>query len=104
MVLAPSAGHGRAAGNRYGIPVHPASPGRWSAGKPGRQKGSPMPSSDDTSLFSPGSWSENSRLAQVLRRETVGGALLLAAAVIALVWANSPWSAGYYAMLDFVAG
>lgn len=63
-----------------------------------------MPSSDDTSLFSPGSWSENSRLAQVLRRETVGGALLLAAAVIALVWANSPWSAGYYAMLDFVAG
>ena len=26
-----------------------------------------------------------------LRQETVGGVLLLVAAVIALVWANSPW-------------
>ncbi|HEY7813373.1 MAG TPA: Na+/H+ antiporter NhaA [Nakamurella sp.] len=60
--------------------------------------------SGSSSLFSPGSRTEGSRIAHVLRKETVGGALLLAAAVIALVWANSPWSASYYAMLDFVAG
>ncbi len=60
--------------------------------------------SGDSPLFAPGSGAEGSRLAHVLREETVGGALLLAAAVIALIWANSPWSAGYYAMLDLVAG
>ena len=59
---------------------------------------------EPSSLFSHGSWSEDNRLAQILRKETVGGALLLGAAVIALVWANSPWSASYYAMLDLVAG
>lgn len=41
-------------------------------------------------LFPRGSWPEASRITAVLRRETVGGALLLAATVIALVWANSP--------------
>jgi len=39
-------------------------------------------------------------LAEVLRRETVGGALLLIATVIALVWANSPWSDAYAAVRD----
>jgi len=39
-------------------------------------------------------------LAEVLRRETVGGALLLIATVIALVWANSPWSDAYTAVRD----
>ena len=29
----------------------------------------------------------------ILRKETVGGALLLVAAAVALIWANSPWSA-----------
>ena len=38
-------------------------------------------------LFSRGSWFEARRIAQVLRRETVGGALLLAATVVALAWA-----------------
>ncbi|WP_328810350.1 MULTISPECIES: Na+/H+ antiporter NhaA [unclassified Rhodococcus (in: high G+C Gram-positive bacteria)] len=47
------------------------------------------------SLLSRGSWSEASRITDVLRKETVGGALLLVATVIALVWANSPWSAAY---------
>ncbi|WP_420119957.1 Na+/H+ antiporter NhaA [Nakamurella sp.] len=64
----------------------------------------PSPESASPSVFSRGSWAEDSRLAQILRRETVGGALLLGAAVIALVWANSPWSASYFAMLDAVAG
>jgi NhaA family Na+:H+ antiporter len=55
-------------------------------------------------LFSRGSWLEVSRISSVLRRETVGGALLLAATVIALVWANSPWSAGYAAVRDLEVG
>lgn len=55
-------------------------------------------------LFSRGSWLEASRLAELLRRETVGGALLLAATVVALVWANSPWAAGYAALRDTTVG
>jgi Na+:H+ antiporter, NhaA family len=51
-----------------------------------------------------GSWAEARRIADVLRKETIGGALLLAGTVIALVWANSPWAGGYQAMLDFTAG
>lgn len=46
-------------------------------------------------LFSRDSWSEVRRVGDILRTETVGGALLLGAAVLALVWANSPWSAAY---------
>jgi NhaA family Na+:H+ antiporter len=49
-------------------------------------------------LFSRGSWSETSRVSDILRKETVGGALLLAAAVVAIIWANSPWSASYDAL------
>lgn len=37
-----------------------------------------------------------SRCADHLRRDIVGGALLLSAALAALAWANSPWSAGYH--------
>ena len=39
-----------------------------------------------------------------LRTETVGGALLLVAAVAALMWANSPWHEGYAALRDTVVG
>ncbi|HEY5855341.1 MAG TPA: Na+/H+ antiporter NhaA [Aldersonia sp.] len=55
-------------------------------------------------LFARGSWTEASRIAEILRKETVGGALLLAAAVLALVWANSRWSGGYAAVRDFTIG
>lgn len=34
--------------------------------------------------------------------ETAGGIVMLVAAVIALVWANSPWSAGYRQLFDTV--
>lgn len=44
------------------------------------------------------------RIADVLRAETTGGALLLAGAVIALIWANSPGSPGYDAMRSFTVG
>ncbi|MGC5028675.1 Na+/H+ antiporter NhaA [Micromonospora sp. DT229] len=46
-------------------------------------------------LFTRTSWPEARFLADVLRTETVGGALLLVGAVIALVWANSPWGDSY---------
>jgi len=46
-------------------------------------------------LFSRGSWSETRRIIHILHDETVGGAILLAAATLALVWANSPWAASY---------
>lgn len=51
-------------------------------------------------LFSRGSWAETSRISTILREETVGGALLLAAAAIALIWANSPWAGSYFALRD----
>ena len=55
-------------------------------------------------LFPRGSWAEASRIAIILRRETVGGGLLLAATVVAMVWANSPWSGGYDTLRDFTVG
>ncbi|MEV0543814.1 Na+/H+ antiporter NhaA [Nocardia salmonicida] len=41
-----------------------------------------------------------SELTRYLRTETVGGALLLVAAAVALIWVNSPWSASYQTMID----
>ena len=46
-------------------------------------------------LFARGTRAERARIADVLRRETVGGYLLVGGAVLALVWANSPWSQAY---------
>ena len=45
-----------------------------------------------------------SELARYLRTETVGGTLLLAAAAIALIWANSPASASYFTLRDAEIG
>ncbi|MDG4810973.1 Na+/H+ antiporter NhaA [Micromonospora sp. WMMD1120] len=53
------------------------------------------PSRSPRFLFGRGSWPETRRIGDVLRTETVGGALLLGAAVLALVWANSPWASAY---------
>lgn len=39
-------------------------------------------------------------MARALRTETIGGAFLLAAAVCALIWANSPWREGYATLRD----
>ena len=55
-------------------------------------------------LFARASWPETSRVAEILRAETVGGLLLVAAAAIALVWANSPWQEAYFAVRDRVLG
>src|SRR3954453_11415902 len=55
-------------------------------------------------LFARGSWTEASRIAGILRKETVGGVLLLVGTVVALAWANSPWSAAYAGLRDTVVG
>jgi NhaA family Na+:H+ antiporter len=47
---------------------------------------------------------ERQAVARALRTETVGGLVLLAAAVVALVWANSPWSGAYEEIRDFHFG
>ena len=55
-------------------------------------------------LLSRGSWPEVSRVTALLRKETVGGALLLVATVAALAWANSPWSEAYFGLRDLQLG
>jgi Na+:H+ antiporter, NhaA family len=55
-------------------------------------------------LFTRGSLDEARRIAGVLRKETVGGGLLLLAAVLALTWANSPWADSYAALRDTRVG
>ncbi|MDQ6739409.1 MAG: Na+/H+ antiporter NhaA, partial [Actinomycetota bacterium] len=44
------------------------------------------------------------RIGAILRKETVGGSLLVAAALIVLIWANSPASKSYFAVRDFRFG
>ncbi|MFC7529629.1 Na+/H+ antiporter NhaA [Actinoplanes sp. GCM10030250] len=58
----------------------------------------------NSSLFQRGSWFEARRVGEILRQETIGGALLLAAALVALVWANSPWASSYEALREFTVG
>jgi NhaA family Na+:H+ antiporter len=55
-------------------------------------------------LLARGSWSEDSRITDLLRKETVGGALLAVATLLALVWANSPWGDAYARLRDAVVG
>ena len=51
-----------------------------------------------------GSRRELRRLARLLRTETVGGLLLVGAAVAAVVWANSPCAGAYEALRDTAVG
>ena len=51
-------------------------------------------------FLSRGSRREVRRIATLLRTETVGGLVLVAAAVVAMVWANSPWAGSYLALRD----
>jgi len=57
-----------------------------------------------STVFSRGSYAEALRIGEILRKETVGGALLVIAAVIALIWANSPASDSYFALRDLKVG
>ncbi len=55
-------------------------------------------------VFSRGSFAEATRIAQILRQETVGGALLLVATLVAMVWINSPAGDSYTGLRDFTVG
>ncbi|MBM0257345.1 Na+/H+ antiporter NhaA [Micromonospora sp. 4G55] len=55
-------------------------------------------------LFARRSWGETSRISAILRKETVGGGLLLIGALLALVWSNSPWADSYQSLRDFRVG
>ncbi|MEO7267788.1 MAG: Na+/H+ antiporter NhaA [Knoellia sp.] len=59
---------------------------------------------DQDRLFRRPTWIETQVVTKALRTETVGGAILLIAAVAALVWANSPWRDAYAALRDFRVG
>lgn len=56
------------------------------------------------SIFPSASREESIRVTEILRKETVGGILLVVFAAIALIWANSPWADSYFAIRDFEIG
>ncbi|MFP1601280.1 Na+/H+ antiporter NhaA [Microbacterium sp. 2216-1] len=55
-------------------------------------------------IFPTTSRAESLRVGEILRKEAVGGILLVALAAIALVLANSPWSDAYFSLRDFEIG
>jgi Na+:H+ antiporter, NhaA family len=55
-------------------------------------------------LLTRGSWGEVRRIGDILRAETVGGVLLVAAAAVALIWANSPLGGVYLALSELRVG
>jgi Na+:H+ antiporter, NhaA family len=63
---------------------------------PGRQPG--------PRLFTRGTFLESSRAAEILRAETTGGLLLIAAAAVALIWSNTRWAGSYDDLSAFAIG
>ncbi|MFE5839723.1 Na+/H+ antiporter NhaA [Arthrobacter sp. NPDC056493] len=55
-------------------------------------------------VFSRSTYPEYLRIAAILRTETFGGALLLAATAAALIWANSPAAGAYFRLRDLELG
>lgn len=64
------------------------------------------PTSETTNPTFPryGTFTEARRIGELLRKETVGGILLVVAALLAIIWANSPLSDSYFALRDFEIG
>jgi NhaA family Na+:H+ antiporter len=60
--------------------------------------------SNEIDVFSKVPEAEQRWLVRVLKSETVGGLLLMAAAVVALVWANSAYSESYESIVNFKVG
>ncbi|MEO8750962.1 MAG: Na+/H+ antiporter NhaA [Allobranchiibius sp.] len=63
-----------------------------------------LPTDTKNALFSRGEWPEAKRVADLLRLETIGGAMLLVAALVAIIWSNTPWDAAYFSLQDFEFG
>lgn len=59
--------------------------------------------SDKKALRLP-SWKDTQAVTNILRLETVGGALLLVGAALGLIWANTPWADDYFALRDLKIG
>jgi NhaA family Na+:H+ antiporter len=57
-----------------------------------------------TSIFPNLTPGEDSFIGDLLRRETVGGAVALVAAAVAVVWANSAWGDAYESLRHFEVG
>jgi NhaA family Na+:H+ antiporter len=55
-------------------------------------------------VLSRSSYPEYLRITEILRLETVGGALLLVATAAAVIWANSPAAAAYFELRDLELG
>ncbi|XVX20862.1 Na+/H+ antiporter NhaA [Actinomycetota bacterium] len=55
-------------------------------------------------ILSRSTWPEVQHVARLLRTETVGGGLLLLAALAAMVWANSPWREAYHDLRGVTVG
>ncbi len=68
-------------------------------GRPTGPESGPKPK-----IFSALRGDEETFLGRLLRQETVGGAVVLSAAVIAVLWANSPWGDAYEAVLHYQLG
>ena len=60
--------------------------------------------SHEVDVFSEVPETEQRWLARALKSETVGGLLLMAAAIVALFWANSAWSDSYESIVNFNVG
>ena len=66
--------------------------------------GSTPPEGTVHQIFDRPSLGERVWLLRALRGETIGGVLLLIAAVIAIAWANSPWGNSYFALGEITVG
>lgn len=62
------------------------------------------PAKPPIELVGRGTWPEVRRIGAILRTETVGGALLLVAAILAIIWANTPWRDTYHQLREFQVG
>jgi NhaA family Na+:H+ antiporter len=78
-------------------------PGSLVGGGSALTKGEPMIERRNR-LLSLGSWPETRRVSEVLRKETVGGIILLIAAAAAIIWANTPWAESYFTLRDLKLG
>ena len=58
----------------------------------------------EVDVLNPVPESEQRWLSRALKNETVGGLLLMGAAVVALIWANSNWATSYESLVSFQIG